>query len=419
MADKSLISEETRRCPFDFYKNLRTTEPVAYLPELDAYAVSTYDLIQEVTRNPEIFSNKGPKKAGGAKTAVNYCPAADELVTAKGLGRMAPTLANNDPPTHTAYRRLAQEAFRPTRIRQMGDYVSALTEELLDKIEGKREFDVIQELAIPLPMFVIADQIGVDRADFEKYKAWSEAYLYYYRPPKSDEALMQDAALVVEAQTYMQARMAERRVQPREDVLSDLVAAKFEGERLLTDKEIMSMLEFILVAGNETTTNGIGNGLWMMATQPELQKKLRADLTLIPKFVEECLRVESPAQALMRTTTQETVLGGVTIPADKQVLVMYASANRDEGQFANATEVDFERTNGRTHMAFGYGIHMCVGSELARLEMKVAFDAFLRRVPQFELAAPTDSLQYHYMYAARGLTSLPLRVVGEWARAAA
>lgn len=407
----AFLSPEVRTCPFDFYRELRTAEPISYVPDIDMYLVTTYDLILEVVKNPQIFSSKGPKDAGGARTKVNFSARANEIVDRDGFGRSCPTLVNNDPPSHAEYRKLVQQTFRVSRIRQMESYVKQTFEALLDRVADRDEFDAIKELTIPLPMYVIADQIGVAREDFEKFKLWSEAFIVHYRPPKPEHELIEAAELVVEAQQYIHRRMEQRRAAPQDDMISELVGAKLKDGRALTDKEIMSIVEQLLVAGNDTTTNGIGNGLLYLAINHDVQDRLRADAALIPQFVEEILRTESPVQGLVRTTREETVLGGVTIPENKTLMLVYASANRDETRFDHGEQLDLARENAGSHLAFGSGPHHCVGSELARVEMRVAFEAFLRRFPKFELAVPEAELVYGTVFANRGVVGLPLRIV--------
>jgi cytochrome P450 len=208
----------------------------------------------------------------------------------------------------------------------------------------------------------------------------------------------------------MAKRMRERRQHPVDDIMSELVTAKIEDGRPLTDHEVISILQQLLVAGNETTTNGIGNGLLMLAEDQALQRTLRREPERIPQFVEECLRLEAPVQGLVRTTTSDTVLAGVAIPKGKTIFLLYASANRDEDKFPNPGCVDLSRKNAADHLAFGSGRHHCVGSELARVEMRVAFERFLHHFGHFELAMPREALQLIPMFTTRGYNEIRLRV---------
>ncbi len=408
---ENFLTPEVRKCPFPMYRLMRESEPVSYIPELDMVFVASYDLVLEVVRNPTVFSSKGPKGAGGARTKINFCPKANEIVNNQGFGRAVPTLVNNDPPSHGEFRKLVQQSFRVSRIRQMGEYVQQIVDELLDRIGDRDEFDINTELAITLPMYVIADQIGVERDDFEKFKLWSEAFIIHYRPPKPERELIEAAVLVVEAQRYLAVRMAQRRADPKDDMISELVNATLKDGRPLTDHEVMSVLEQLLVAGNDTTTNGIGNGILYLAKHPEVRQRLIDNPDLVPNFVEEILRMELPVQGLVRTTTQETQLGGVKLREGQTLILGYASASRDDSKFADGDTFDLDRPNSGAHLAFGSGIHHCVGSELARVEMRIAFASFLRKFPNFELAVDEDDLEYSPVFANRSLMSLPIRVI--------
>jgi len=357
-------------------------------------------------KNNKVYSNLAP----AGRRAGLYCEEAERIINEKGYGRFMPTIVNNDPPSHTTYRGLVNDAFRAGRIRQMETYITEVVGELIDTFAGRGEVDAVADFAVPVPMYVIADQLGVPRSDFQRFKEWSDAWVVGLGMPVPDEVLIEAAEKVVEMQHYMIARMAERRIEPRDDIMSDLVQASYNGERPLTDKEVLSIVEQILVAGNETTTNGIANGLQRLAEEQDLQDRLRADPGLLPKFVEEILRMESPVQGLFRYVTEDTELDGVRIPKGSTVMIRYAAGNRDEAKFEHAEEFDLARRNNGAHIAFGSGIHHCVGSQLARAEMLVGFRAFLDRFARFELAVPAGEIHYHPSFALRGPTKLPLRL---------
>ena len=292
----------------------------------------------------------------------------------------------------------------------MEAYITEVVTQLVEKFAGKGQCDAVADLAVPVPMYVIADQLGVPREDFQKFKEWSDAWVIGLGMKVPDAVLIDAAEKVVEMQHYMIARMAERRVEPRDDIMSDLVQATYNGERPLTDREVLSIVEQILVAGNETTTNGIANGLQQLAEDQELQARLRANPELLPRFVEEILRVESPVQGLFRYVLEDTELGGVRIPKGATVMIRYAAGNRDEAKFDHPEVFDLDCKNNGAHIAFGSGIHHCVGSQLARAEMLVSFRAFLDRFSRFDLAVPSSEIHYHPSFALRGPTKLPLRL---------
>ena len=402
----SLLDPAVQQCPFGYYKVLREAAPVYLMPETGMYIVTSYDLLMEVMKNNRVYSNLAPS----GRRAGLYCEEAEKIINEKGYGRFMPTIVNNDQPGHTVYRGLVNDAFRAGRIRQMEAYITEVVTQLVEKFAGKGQCDAVADLAVPVPMYVIADQLGVPREDFQKFKEWSDAWVIGLGMKVPDAVLIDAAEKVVEMQHYMIARMAERRVEPRDDIMSDLVQATYNGERPLTDREVLSIVEQILVAGNETTTNGIANGLQQLAEDQGLQARLRANPELLPKFVEEILRVESPVQGLFRYVLEDTELGGVRIPKGATVMIRYAAGNRDEAKFDHPEEFDLDRKNNGAHIAFGSGIHHCVGSQLARAEMLVSFRAFLDRFSRFELAVPSSEIHYHPSFALRGPTKLPLRL---------
>ncbi len=406
LADFSFMDPAVHQCPFPFYKAAREEAPVHYMKEVDMYLVSTYDLMREVLKDSDTFSNRMP--VAGANT-MGVVDEAERIIREKGYGRFMPTIVNNDPPGHGVYRSLVDQAFRAGRIRQMESYVEQIVGDLIDAFQDKGSCEAISEFAVPVPMYVIADQLGVPRENFQRFKEWSDAWVAGLGLPKPEEEMIAAAELIVEMQHYMIERIHERRETPQNDMLSDLTQATYDGERPLDDKEVLSIVEQILVAGNETTTNGIGNGLVALAKDQEMQQRLRDDPVLVTKFTEEILRWESPVQGLFRYATKDTDLNGVKIPKGARLMVRYAAANRDESKFDCPENLNIDRKNNGAHLAFGSGIHHCVGSQLARVEMQASFKAWLDRFTLFELDQPEDSITYHLSFALRGPESLQLK----------
>ncbi len=400
----SLLDPATQKCPYAHYRDLRDNAPVHRMPETGMFVVSRYDLLLQVMRNPKVFSSKPP---GGAKAGLS-CLEADRIVEQEGYGRGMPSIQNNDAPAHTVYRKLVDHAFRARRIREMEAYIDEVVEERIAEFRDAGACDAVADLAVPVPLYVIADQLGIPRSDYRRFKEWSDAWLAGLGMPTPEEALVAAARKVVELQHYLIDRIDERRTSPRDDILSDLTQATYDGERPLADREILSMVEQLLVAGNETTTNGIAAGLMHLAAMPALQDRLRADPDGLKRFVEEVLRYESPVQGLFRYVTEDTELEGRAIPAGSVLHIRYAAGNLDERKFAAAAAFDIDRPNNGAHLAFGAGIHHCVGSELARAEMLAAFRAMLAHFSKIELAVAPDDIAYHPSFALRGPASLPL-----------
>lgn len=403
----TLIDPETRKFPYPFYDKLRDQAPVYPMPGGDFYFVSRYDLALKILQDPVNYSNEFIE---GESSFVNFLPEADALLAEKGYGRRVKTVVFSDPPLHTKFRRMLSESFRPSAIKAMEPNVRKVMADLLADMKEDGVYDVVQTLLVPLPMFVLANWFGVDQTHYLDFKRWSNAANYTLQPPQPREVLLTYAETIAEMQHYLAGLMEERRREPRQDLISDLLKAELPGERPLTDKEILSLLETLLVAGNETTTNAIGNGVLILAQDQALQADLRADIGLVPKFVEEVLRSESSVTGVWRRTKNEVELAGVTIAPGSKILVGLAAANRDEDQFPHANAVDYSRANIRGHVAFGSGFHTCLGNQLARIEMLAFFEMFLKEFSSIELAVPADEVQWMELMGLRGLKELPLRL---------
>jgi len=390
------------KCPFPVLKQIRESAPVMFVEPLNVYLVSGYDVARTVLLDTRRFSNE--VSIPGRTTSE-----AERIVAEGGYGRNRRSLQNADEPLHTMHRNLVDAAFRPKRIRQMSDYVDGVVTELLDRIaESGGVADVVHDFAIPLPLIVISDQLGVPREMYRTFKAWSDAWLAGLGAQISEEEMVRAAHLVVDMQSYLAERIEARRARPQEDILSDLAHAEIDARPVPT-ATILGIVEQLLVAGNETTTNGIAAGLHYLATRPELHQQLRAEPRLIPEFTEEVLRAEAPVQALFRRVLEDTELDGVSIPEGAVLMVHYGSASRDEAKFESADEFDLKRAKKGAHLAFGSGIHHCVGSELARVEMRASFAAFTRRFSRLQML--DDDVSYHPTFALRGIRSLNLRCV--------
>lgn len=404
----SLVDPEIRRCPFDFYRDLRENAPVTIMRGTDFYFVSDYDIATTILRDSVNYSNEFPE---GETSFVNFCPEADKVLAEKGYGRRVKTVVFSDPPLHTKYRKLVSDTLRPSIVRGMEPTIRTVVRGLLDSIETDGVYDVVKALLVPLPMFILADWMGVQRDQYENFKRWSLAANYTLQPPLPKETLLRYAETIAEMQHYLKGMMEERRQEPKEDLISELLNAELGGERKLNDKEILSLLETLLVAGNETTTNAIGNAVLVLAQDPALRQSLQDDKSLIARFVEESLRTQSSVTGVFRRTKADVELGGVAIPAGSKILIGIAAVNRDDKHFDHADELDLARSNIRGHLAFGNGFHTCLGNNLARLEMTVFFELFLDEFADFTLAVPEPEVKYHDLMGLRGLAELSLNLV--------
>ena len=286
-------------------------------------------------------------------------------------------LIMDDPPRHTRFRRLVNKAFTLRRVEALEPWITRVANELLDEV-GSEETDVVQSYTIPLPVKVIARLMGIPGDDFTTFKRWSDTFISSLISIPLEERMQN----TMEMAEYFGKIAAARRTQGAEDLITALVEAEIDGESL-QDWEILGFSILLLIAGNETTTNLMGNMLNLLIDRPELWRQLRENRELVEPVIEETLRYESPVQQLMRMTTREVTVSGVTIPADELVTVFFGAANRDPKEFSHPDEFRLDRDL-RNHVSFGAGIHYCLGAPLARAEARISLNAFLDRYPVIE-----------------------------------
>ena len=401
----NMVSPEVLECPYPYYKRVREEAPVHQTP-LGFWAVSRYEDVLSVVRNPEHFSSLSQSNSFAT-------PPPPEVIeiSKQGYPRVN-TLLSNDPPSHTQFRNLVNKAFLPKRVAQLEDSIRAIANDLLEKFVNDGKVDLVTQFAVGLPLTVIADALGVDRADMPKFKKWSDDSVAPLSGLLTPERQIECAHSRIELQKYMVERIKEREIELRDDLLSDLVKARFDsGERAgkgMTMPEMLDVIAQLLVAGNETTTKLIAAATLMLIENPDQMEKVRADFSLIPNLVEEALRMEAPVQMLPRFTTTDVEVGGVAIPKGSIVMAMYGCANRDEAKYPDADRFNVERDNARTQLAFGQGPHFCVGAALARSEARIAFELLLSRLNNIALAPVEEPTHRELSMTLRGLSSLHL-----------
>jgi cytochrome P450 len=385
----TLFTDEMRRNPYPVYAQLRRGG--ASVIPMDHLAVTM------------VLDHDGVKRALHDTEAFSSSPAASR-------GESFEWLLFLDPPRHTQLRAIVSRAFTPRSIAALEGTIRELSAELADRLVagGPGEVDVTADFAQPLPMLVIADLLGLPREDWRRLTAWSEAIMNLGNTISQDGAAAAEQAFAtaqVEMSAYLDAQVAERRRKPREDLLTRLVQAEV-GDTRLTERELLHFFELLLAAGTETTTNLISNAIVCLAEHPAELARLRAAPELVPSAIEEVLRYRTPVQAMFRTTRHPVELGGTTIPQGRLVLAMLGAANRDPRHFPDPERFDIGRAP-NPHLAFGHGIHFCLGAPLARLEGKIALTDLLARMATFELAgaAWTPRAPFH----VHGPTSLPIR----------
>jgi len=401
----NMVSPEVLECPYPYYERVREEAPVHQTP-LGFWAVSRYEDVLSVVRNPEMFSSLAQ-----SNSFVTPPPPEVIEIAKQGYPRVN-TLLSNDPPSHTQFRNLVNKAFLPKRVAQLEDSIRKIANDLIDAFINDGKVDLVEQFAVGVPLTVIADALGVDRADMPKFKKWSDDSVAPLSGMLTPERQIECAHSRIEFQKYMVDRVREREENLRDDLLSDLVQARFDsGERAgegMTMAEMLDVIAQLLVAGNETTTKLIAAATLMLVENPEQMAKVRADHSLIPNLVEEALRMEAPVQMLPRFTKDDVEVGGVVIPKGSVVMAMYGCANRDGGKYPNPDMFDIERDNARTQLAFGQGPHFCVGAALARSEARIAFELLLSRLNNIALANVDTPTHRELSMTLRGLTNLHL-----------
>jgi cytochrome P450 len=386
----NLFSDEVRRNPYPLYDQMRTLSPLLHVPApFDGWLIFDYQGVKRALNDQELFSSHVPAPR-------NW-------------------FIFFDPPEHTKLRGLISRAFTPKSIAAIESHICELSRQLLEQALRKTEFDLAMELSIPLPMKVIARMIGIPATDWARFKRWSDSILKLsYARGGGEEAQLAGREfneVTGEMNEYLTVMIAQRRAKPEDDLLTRLIEAEMDGERL-SQEEILGFFQLLVVGGQETTTNLINNAILCFLENPDQLALVRSSPELLTSAIEEVLRYRSPLQWVMRTPRRDVEINGQVIPAGKLVLPMIGSANRDAQHFTEPNRFDIRRSP-NPHIAFGHGIHSCLGAALARMEARIALGDFLRLAPEFELASnepwqPRRALHVH------GPTNLALRVA--WAK---
>ncbi len=390
-----LLDPEVLADPYPLYHRLRTQDPVHWDPFLHAWVVTRYADVLNVL----------------LKFSADRTPTPEKLaeIGLSALGPIAHVMVRQmlflDPPAHVRLRSLASQAFSPRRVEVLRSHIQDITNSLLDRVQSNGRMDVIGDLAEPLPCIVTAEMLGVPTTDHRQLKAWSQDFAemlgnFQHNPNRALGILRS----VEEMTRYFRSAMKEQRLRPRGGLISSLMSAEIQGDRL-SEEEVIANCIVTMVGGQETTTNLIGNGILALLRHPNQLQKLRSDLSLIPNAVEELLRYESPSQHTARLAPEDTILGGKLIRKGQAAIAVMAAANRDPERFPNPDQLDIERADNR-HVAFGWAAHFCFGAPLARIEGQIAFESILRRSPS--LALQTASLTWRNNLGLRGLTALPI-----------
>ena len=401
--DDVFLSPEFFDDPYPYYHQLRSDEPVYWSERLNAWLLTRYEDALAA------LSDKRLGSAGRIDVMIGRLPPRAQPEFQPLLEHMNAMMAFTDPPDHTRLRRLVGRAFTPRAASRLRDQIQSVVDELLEAMVAKREVDLVHEFAFQLPSIVISDMLGVPLADRESLKTWSDDIVNFV----SGEAVTVDIARraqgsVSEARAYLLDLAEDRRRQPRDDLMSVLVEVADDGDQL-TEDELVSMCVLLFFAGFETTEGLIGNGLLALMDHPDQMQQLHSDPALIDTAVEEFLRYDNSIQRQSRVAREDFLIGDKQIKKGDYVAIMIGAANRDPEQFPEPDSLEIIRDPNR-HVAFGHGIHSCLGRPLARLEGQIAISAIVQRFP--EMRRLTQNLEWEHLLAIRKLKTLLVSIEG-------
>ena len=402
IGDVDVFAPETIENWYPTYDLLRTEAPIYHVPGTKTYFLTRYEDIYHVLRKTDLYRR-------GAGTSRPLLSDKEALQMFKENGWPKQTVLGSNPPEHRRYRDMVDHFFSVIGAEKQTTLITSLVNALIDDWINDGEVEYVKSFAEPLPSMVITTMMGFPLEDLEKLKVWSEAWVAPFSLQLNAEEERQAAQHMVDFQHYIHGHVLERRESPGEDVISYLISNPVKlhsGTRMLTDTEIINMIDHLYIGGNETTTFALTSGLWLLIQNPSLQEELRNAPQKARSFVEEVLRLESPTQGMDRHTTEETEINGVKIPKGAHIHIRYAAANRDERQFACPMEIDVNRENAHKHLAFSLGETHCPGAGLTRLEQTIAVQTLLERMENFDFSPGKNSFQHHLNFTLRSFTDL-------------
>ena len=386
------VARRNTQNPYPAYAALREKGQAHRSRLLNAWIFGHYRDVDVILRDWQRFSSDGRKAKRPGKRTVIPDPGA------------SPSMLSLDPPDHRRLRGLVSKAFTPRAVNALEPHIRSLMHELLDGVDNLSGFDLMDAVARPLPVIVIAEMLGVPPEDRPRFRGWSDRRARILEPTISAEERADAVLAAADLDGYFAPLVERRRADPQDDILSGLAQAEEEGDRL-DGGEVIALMRLLLVAGNETTVNLIGNGMLALMRHPEQLQRLRDDPALIPSAVEELLRYDSPVQLDLRRIVQDCDVNGFPVKRGEDIVVLIGGANRDPEQFEDPDGLDVGR-EGNSHISFGRGIHACIGAPLARLEARIAIEVLLERFSSIRLAGPPA--EFRSSIVLRGLETLPV-----------
>ncbi len=402
----TLANPEIYQNPYPIYDRLRAEAPVYLDPVIGLYVVTGAEEMKHILNNHHDFSS-----VPDTRVMAFYSNAPEIMEIYEKEGGWAPmsTLVTTDPPEHRRYRALVEKAVGAASVRSLRENVTRVVNEFIDPFIDFGRVDMQAAISMRLPVAVIGDLLGMPRDLGGVLQSMAEATTKLADGTQlTQQQIFEGHRTQIRGQKVFHEYLERYRKEPADNLLSHLLYARLDTGEELSEREIHSVIQALLVGGNDTTPGAIGNSLLLLARDPALQSMLRADPKLIPAFAEESMRIESPVQGLYRRTLREVTLAGVTIPENATLTIRYAAANRDEKMFERPTEINLQRKGIRNHFAFGGGIHYCVGNILARMEVIVTVEEILRRLDAIALDPPDFEVRYVPKLVVRNPESLPM-----------
>ena len=406
--DVEVYAPETIENWYPTYDLLRNECPVYHVPGTRTYFVTRYDEISTVMRRTELYR----RGSGDAKPLLKD-EQARNYYAEHGWPKLLPLAV--DPPKHRRYRDMIDHFFNVAGAERQRDLITSIVDELLDAIiarigpDGQGEVEFMDAFAIPLPVRVITTMMGFPLEDIPQLKRWSGAWVAPFSGRLDTEQEREVARLSVDFQRYIHGQLQEKRANPQDDVVSYVATHPVElpdETRMLTDGEIINIIDHLYIGGNETTTFALTSGMWLLIQRPEIQQLLRSEPERALRWVDEVLRLESPTQGMDRHTVEDTVLGGVEIPKGSHIHVRYAAANRDPDQFGCPKNIDLERPNPQRHLAFSLGESHCPGAGLTRLEQTITWQRLLQRLDDLAFVEGRNHFQHDVNFTLRAFDGL-------------
>lgn len=391
------LSREFQRDPYPFYDVLRAETPILYWKDWNIWFLTSYDDVYTLLRDRRLGRTMGhvlPRESRSMKSFPDWEAPFHKLSDH--------SMFDKEPPEHTRLRSLVHKVFTPRRVESLRERIQHITNELLDGVQARGEMDILEDFAVPLPVTVIAELLGVPEADRHRLRPWSHDIVAMYELNHTEEQGRRAVQAAIEFSDYLREMAARRRREPQDDLITALALVEEAGDQLSED-ELISTCVLLLNAGHEATVNVIGNGMWALLQRPEQMRLLIQNPGLVKTAVEEMMRFDTPLQLFRRWVLEDMEYKGYTFKQGTEFGLMFGAANRDAARFPNPHDMDITRQD-NPHISFGGGVHFCLGAPLARLELQIALETLIRRMPNLRLV--DDPPEYRDTYVIRGLKAL-------------